>query len=136
MKKELKENVEKELPSISTELFEAIPELQSVSVHGYTPGFNDGDPCYHQWCFDADEMSISVGDGESERVDEFDRGSEFYKKYYDLSGDWPRPPAALVEFGKVLAPLGDTLLDIYDTDTEITFHRDGSISVSDYDCGY
>lgn len=32
---------------IITELFALYPDLDEVCIWGYTPGFNDGDPCYH-----------------------------------------------------------------------------------------
>lgn len=32
---------------IIPELFALYPDLDEVCIWGYTPGFNDGDPCYH-----------------------------------------------------------------------------------------
>jgi hypothetical protein len=30
------------------EIFDALPDLTHIEMYGYTPGFNDGDPCYHR----------------------------------------------------------------------------------------
>ena len=38
---------EGKLRGILREVFDALPELTHIEVIGYTPSFNDGDPCYH-----------------------------------------------------------------------------------------
>lgn len=30
------------------EIFDALPDLTHIELIGYTPGFNDGEPCYHR----------------------------------------------------------------------------------------
>lgn len=30
------------------EIFDALPDLTHIEMYGYTPSFNDGDPCYHR----------------------------------------------------------------------------------------
>lgn len=39
--------VSAKLSSELTQLFLDVPDLEKIIVRGYTPGFNDGDPCYH-----------------------------------------------------------------------------------------
>jgi hypothetical protein len=101
-------------------LFDAFPALDSVVLRGYTPGFNDGDPCYHHDCepivngddpddYDAEESKSNLSEADTKAVYE------------------------------ILGMMQDAVRDIYDTNFEVTVTRtpDGvTINQDHYDCGY
>lgn len=42
-----REEMQHKVHDVIHSIFEANPEINSITVKGFTPGFNDGDPCYH-----------------------------------------------------------------------------------------
>lgn len=118
-------------------LFAEHPKLDVVLVCGYTPGFNDGDPCSHTQytTFDGDEIN--------DTVDLWDKFSdleedEFEEKIEKINSNLSSAEAKKVD-DKVDA-VDDLLERVYGTDWYIVAFRedDGSITVTDgdYDCGY
>lgn len=108
-------------------LFVAFPALDSVVLRGYTPGFNDGDPCYHHTC----EPIVNGRD-----PDEYDDEDE-------EEGAEPVPSKLSKEDEEairvILSGMDDAVHDIYDTNYEVTVTRtaDGITLANDhYDCGY
>jgi len=113
-----KVNVKKVL----TAIFEEIEGVNRIRVQGWTMGFNDGDPCYHQ-------QAASVGcDDEYEIIEEEERD--------DVSEELSEKAAAL------LSHLEDDFEILHDTNWTLDIVRDESaeggyrISESFYDCGY
>ena len=45
------------------EIFDALPDLTHIELIGYTPGFNDGDPCYHRQYVNDDGYILKNGTG-------------------------------------------------------------------------
>lgn len=108
------------IDDVLTAIFEEISTVNRIRIQGWTMGFNDGDPTYHQ-------QAISVG-GDDE---------------YDLLEEEERD-----EVDEVLAEKAASLLSsleedfeiVYDTDWTLDIIRDEgggyTVSHSDYDCGY
>lgn len=88
-------------------LFESNPDVQCFGVRGYTPGFNDGDPCTH-----TQYATIQNEDGDME---EAPYGGDIYKFIDSLSKEFEV---------------------VYGTDFELKFFRDGRFTKDHYDCGY
>lgn len=42
-----KEAAQKNVNEVLSAIFTEMPKLNLIRVQGYTPGFNDGDPCTH-----------------------------------------------------------------------------------------
>lgn len=64
-------------------LFTACPDLKAIALQGYTPGFNDGDPCYH-----IQGTGFVLGDGISDDFDmvcDIEFSDELVAKLNDLS---------------------------------------------------
>jgi hypothetical protein len=102
-------------------VFEAHPEIIAVRWKQYVPGFNDGDPCLFRLC--PSEILIEP-DG------------EFLGEYSD-DGDMPEEyHAASNAFDEALEELEDACEMVFDSNAEITIHRDGKIEHDYYDCGY
>lgn len=110
-------------------LFSSTSALDVVFIYGYTPGFNDGDPCYHR-------QYVEVGSDEvNERIEEYLDILDEDESYNDnLSSD------EADEIVSSIDELSDLFEQIYDTDFYVIARRaeDGSIEIhiGDYDCGY
>jgi hypothetical protein len=63
-------NSEAKLKNILREIFDVIPGLTHIEVVGYTPSFNDGDPCTHdQYLTDQnDQQHILIKDEKTQIV--------------------------------------------------------------------
>ncbi|WNV47286.1 hypothetical protein ENKO_177 [Klebsiella phage fENko-Kae01] len=128
--KELVEKHGKEMvQSFFEDLFNKYPNLDMVFIYGYTPGFNDGEPCYHiQYnIIDSDEIQDYVYD----YIDDLDEDIEINHK---ISNEQSR------EIDKEIDSIDGLLEEEYGTDWYILVKRneDGSVELQDgdYDCGY
>lgn len=118
-------------------LFAENKNLDVVLINGYTPSFNDGDPCSHtQYCtFDTDEINDTFDfydhfcDEDEDDVDE---------KVEKLNANLSNTESYDIE--RKMDGIEDLLERVYDTDFYICILRneDGSIEINtgDYDCGY
>lgn len=118
-------------------LFDFFPALNEIVLRGYTPGFNDGEPCTHSMeepylngrnnCGDT-MRSRYESDDEDEEGDENDRQVDALSK----------PDRKVI--AKILGGMTDAIGFLYDTNFEVTATRkaDGSVTVEKgyYDCGY
>lgn len=137
--KELMEELDKEaavleqkqkdsMPVLFKGLFAEIPNLQKITITGYTPSFNDGDPCYH-----SQYQSINgVGDD-----DDYDEDGENSPKesFLELTDE----ERELIN--GVLATLYRPIKQKYDTNFKLHLNRsdneDGyTLQYEDYYCGY
>ena len=79
----LNRDKEDEFDALISAVFRDYPFINTICAAGYTPGFNDGDPCYH-----SDEIS----------VDDFN-----YANVYEYDDDWfyeeagARPKASVIQ---------------------------------------
>lgn len=116
-------------------LFAEHKNLDMVLVYGYTPGFNDGDPCTHTQysTLDGDEINDTVDLWDMLEVED-ETGDELEEINSKLS----REESQKIEY-KIDA-VDDLLERIYDTNFYLFAIRkeDGSVELTtgDYDCGY
>lgn len=117
-------------------LFGAIPELTEIIVKGYTPGFNDGDPCTHSQMDpyingtdmygDRDDEDDSDPDGEGDNNE--------VAKTKEISNENREIVASEVD------RLSGVLESLFGTNWKITIKRQGDGTITweqeDYDCGY
>lgn len=135
--------------------FAVNPEIKAILINGYTPGFNDGDPCTHTQysIIDAEELKDHVQESEemialllgyeSEEAMEL----EFQEKDLEVDevlegldlGDFDYSVSSEVD--AKLNDIEDVLYEVMGTDWQILAVRlaDGSIKTVTneyYDCGY
>jgi hypothetical protein len=145
----------KNVNEILSVIFAEIPRLNLMRVRGYTPSFNDGDPCTH-----SQIVAVDVYDPDSlfEFMDEDDKfrklmtGERFSwahtswdhatKKYVDNA--LPEDPhhVACIKARAVVDALEGDFEIMFDTNFTLDIVRDPNsefgfrIDHSDYDCGY
>lgn len=127
--KELKADIVTSLNNeFSKELFAKYPDLNAVMIRGWTPGFNDGEPCTH-----FQEIILSRECDSMDELFEFDEESES-----DVNEKLSKEDSAAIM--SLLDSLEDIFYDAYETDWELTMKRlsDGTIEVelNDYECEY
>ena len=148
-----------EINKFFEEFFEKFPHVHAVIIQGFTPRFNDGDPCYH-----SQEVMMNCGDligsGYIYRGDTLGELDPVARAIVEgelgISGDDTLSPDVLYpernnpeweayiekysEAHKTMEDMKEVFEFIYDTDFEIKVirHADGAITVSKegYDCGY
>lgn len=117
-------------------LFTDHKDLDMVLVYGYTPGFNDGDPCYHT------QYSILDGEEINDTVDLWDileiDGDEDEDVLENINSKVSRDDSRKIE--NKIDGIEDLLERVYDTDFYLFVRRleDGTIEIDngDYNCGY
>lgn len=143
-------------------IFAEVPELNYINVIGYTPGFCDGDPCYHNQqvavdAYDPDEAMYSfweeVEDAEDADLDEDQKrilsllSSRKPLDMWDyVSGNLVEKPGVtdfqrnVVKVQKLLGALDNDIMLAYDDNTSLEITRDANggftVSSEDYDCGH
>ena len=156
-----KKNVSETLATIFAEL----PKLGMIRVQGYTPGFNDGDPCTHSQLvsvdnYDPDYLLDQFFDGDEEEQKEAMEEDEAFKLLSSSEKlDWnhhtysagrstenPLPEdahaAGCIKAQQVLGSIEADFQILFDTNFTLTITRDASsefgfkIDRQDYDCGY
>jgi len=120
-------------------LFSAFPELNSISVSGYTPGWNDGDPCHHSQLdpyLNGENVWERDGDDEDEGWEDEDEDED------DDEGE--RSSARLSDkdfkaIAYILDGMSEVLEEIFSTDWTLIFRRTQNgieFNRYDYDCGH
>ena len=145
-------------------IFAEVPELNYINAVGDTPGFCDGEPCYHNQqvavdAYDPDEAMLSFWE-EVEGVEDADLDEDQKRilsllssretfallKWDDEKGNYVES-ADLTEFQlnvikaqKLLGALDNDIMLAYDDNVQLEITRDVSggftVSSEDYDCGY
>lgn len=147
------------LADIAKDVFSEVEGLKKFVVLGYTPGFNDGEPCEHSsiygfgnyhwrenWNKDGTYYLSSDEIGEREEFAEFFEleGTDLYDET-DAPFDNPIVYAnsGVVEEDKaykLIGALDDVCEMLYGTNYVVyfTLNEDGSVDVEqdDYDCGW
>lgn len=110
--KEVKDSIQQELKR----LFDTYKELNELSWKGYTPSFNDGDPCV----FRLSGIEIN-GESEDDYLEEHSTLVEPSEELSDAVG----------ELQKFMYSNKDYVEKIYGNDTEVSITRneDGSLNV-------
>ena len=111
-------------------LFKKYPGLKQLAIQGYTPSFNDGDPCVHR-------TYSYIDNGDWAEYDEdkyYDAEKDDYAMVNDITDEQAR------DIKKVLDKFKTILKYQFGTGWEVFISKnsDGSVSINkdDYDCGY
>lgn len=152
LKDEVKKNGTQGLAEIAKDVFNQVEGLRKFVIVGYTPGFNDGEPCYHSSFYGIggyhyaehwrDKGTYYVGGDE---VAEHENWEEFFE-----IDEFPTYPEPIVYANsgvkdqdkayRLIGQLDDVCEVLYGTNYEVrvTLNDDGSVGVQvdDYDCGY
>ncbi len=154
MMAKLKADGQEELKVVFKDIFDKHPGLKKFAYLGYTPGFNDGDPCYHsgqssvgvfEKCYsNYSQQHYYSSDCENTELEEF--LSEQGQSCDDTDADEEeltsvnKDCATLQQASYDVAALEDIVELVYDTDyiIKVELNDDGSVSVDvdDYDCGH
>lgn len=141
----------------TAQIFDEYPSLNRVVVRGYTPGFNDGDPCTHS--HDTYVGVNGFAELNEEAEDENGRAAFHYvnndenpdlawgERYvlnegvdgYAFNTDLKPEEIQVILFA--FNAFSEAIEDLYNTDFTLTWARnrdDGKISFTHehYDCGY
>lgn len=118
-------------------LFADHKDLEMVLVYGYTPGFNDGDPCSHTQysIFDGNEIIDTV---DLLDILEFDEDEDEDDALENINSKLSSTEAQKIE--RKIDAVDDLLERVYYTDFYVFARRleDGTIEIDkgDYECGY
>jgi|SRR6478609_2323147 len=119
-------------------LFAENKDLDMVLVYGYTPGFNDGEPCTHSQYsnFDGEEINGTVDLWDIVDIDEDE--DDWEEALENINSKLSRDNMQKIEYA--IDKIDDLLERVYDTNFYILARRieDGTIvlTVGEYDCGY
>lgn len=144
------------LSELGKDVFSQVEGLKKFVIVGYTPGFNDGEPCYHSSFYgfgnyhyresyrrDGSYYLSSDDVGEREHFNEFfelDEEAEYEKKE-QMSISYANSGVKDADLAyELIGALDDVCEMLFDTNYEVRFtlNEDGSVSVDqdDFDCGY
>lgn len=135
------------IKSVFQEIFDQHKGLKLIKIIGWTPGFNDGEPCTHSqetvvgkshtWTYRGDPH-ISYDFGDREMYEEFD--VEFAEDGDTVLSHINSDCETLDAVASQVVVYEELVERVFDTNFDIEFRleEDGSVSVSvdDYDCGY
>lgn len=125
------------LPQEIKSVMTAIPNLKKVVVRGYTPGFNDGDPCYHSQCEPLFFMKDSSNQEEDD--DEDLEECEWYSLKKKLKGN-KEEYDSVESLNKLLNSAEGLFQEMFGTDWEVEFtlSPEGEVLLTQngYYCGY
>ena len=148
----LRETAKTGLSDIFKEVFNKHQGLKAIVFQGYTPSFNDGEPCEHS-------SYVSVGQAHYQNSwrndgtfwlssnDDID-GYECYEDFFEVEYDKEARTFSSINSScqtlkqayEELSSLTEIVDMVYDTNFEvyIKLEDDGSVSITDnyYDCGY
>lgn len=142
--RELQKKVKKQLQTEGTEIakelfkqfFQEHPGLTKLVINGYTPGFNDGEPCVH-------EQRIVCGTSWGAEKKYFDFSDYDLEEFFEFNKENNNHVNASCESLKSLEgameDLKEILEGIYGTCWELKIsYSNGEVSIEqeDYDCGY
>lgn len=152
--KKLNEEYNNKLADLSKSIVEELANtgISTIYIYGYTPGFNDGDPCEHTtdfyvnvervWLNELDGVRMinryALPKGVSLDDDDCDNEEEAQKIVESAGVQWQDPRDGDVNWaiGNVLIPMLDKE---FETDYQVLFViKDGKVERyhEDYNCGY
>ena len=143
--KELKKNGKKAVLNSAKILFKKYPDLEAIGWYQYTPGFNDGDPCYFRVgsCYLSVARPEGISDNEWEDI--LDESNCYDGDTVRIDTDCLSDDAEKA-IGKELikdvnayhddiSELDSALETIFGNNVSVTITRN-SVEIEDYDCGY
>ena len=104
------------------EVFLENPKLDFITILGWTPSFNDGDPCTHSM-----EILIKDGDFEDWGLEIEDEGESFSKEDGKLNDI---PAGRADQINRNIWLFDDYLEETYETNFKLTICRDDSDNIS------
>jgi hypothetical protein len=148
-----KEAAQKNVNEVLSAIFAEMPKLNLIRVQGYTPSFNDGDPCNH-----SQTVAVDVYDPDC-LFESLDEDDELCSLMTGEKLDWshcayengqtsrtplPQDPhhAACIKAREVVDAMDGDFEILFDTNFTLDIVRDTEsefgfrIDLSDYDCGY
>jgi hypothetical protein len=145
---ELRKSAETNLAEIFKELFDKHQGLRKIVYQGYTPSFNDGEPCEHSslgsvcnvyWMeYYKGEGQYLSGDDLHEQYEEFFELESDEETYYIKHANSECLDLDAAE--QDVTTLSEIIDIVYYTNfvVYITLEDDGSVTVesNEYDCGY
>lgn len=146
----VEENAEAIVSSAIHQLFEKVPHLEAVVIQGYTPSFNDGEPCtfrvhvlaseLHEY-IELDEYEFEMFAGKTREDFETEDDWNDYccdaKTLMNEQVTWEEDTI----LSNIISPVEELFAAAYNEyGFELVIHRkkDGTLSIyeNDYDCGY
>lgn len=136
LNKQIKENGKAFMESLFQEIFDRHEGLKVAAIVGYTPGFNDGDPCSHSHQVFTGYKARSWYDFQEE-AGNFEEDFEYDEESKTCIND----ACKSLEQARIDIEIYDEIIErVYDTDFRIVITKgeDGKVSVSvdEYECGY
>lgn len=131
--------------SLFQKLFDENPGLNKMAVLGWTPGFNDGEPCTHSSNVYVG-ITYTYSSGTYADYSDYDELVEFFEEDIDENGEAKEAInpnlecETLRQVKQILDSFEDIFERVYHTNfiIKVTRDEDGSacVDVDDYDCGH
>lgn len=154
-----KQRAQDRFNQILTTAFAEIPALNFIRIQGWTPGFNDGEPCVHEQgvmvdVYDPDYIMESIIDyGRDEDIMKLltsEKSLDYRDRTFNRDtfeyDDNPLPEdahaAGIVKVGRLLRDIKNDIHLLFGTDWRLDITRDATVdggfrvSREDYDCGH
>lgn len=146
LNKQISENGKQFLESVFQEIFDQNEGLKLIYILGWTPGFNDGEPCTHsQESFVGDSHHVGYLNREYYDFDDRELYEEFEVEFDEEDNDAVishinADCKTLDQVAKQVAAYEELVERVYNTNFEIkvTVDDEGKVVVEQdwYDCGY
>ena len=142
LKESFKETAEKVFKEVTKDLFESVPELESISWNQYVPTFNDGDPCEFTksnlyFILDdkySDSVNKEVDEEEFESDDEYEDHTTIYSIENNINVEM-KSRKLMRKFNDDIfeSEIFDEVLEtLFGSDVTITINRDGKMTKENY----
>lgn len=142
LNKQIKENGNEFIEALFQEIFDQHEGLNFVLIRGYTPGFNDGEPCTHsQETFVGSGWYASYRERDVYDFEDYELYEEFGVEDEDEPSKHINSACTTLKEAKAQIEAYDEIIErvfITNFDLKITKGEDGKVKVveDDYYCGY
>lgn len=142
LNKQISENGKAFVESLFQEVFDQHEGLNVIGIVGWTMGFNDGEPCYHQQHTYVGEMQYSSWRDRTypDFEDESGDFAEDFEYDEDENTHLNSKCETLSEVSAQITAYDEIIERVFDTNFKIVVTRgeDGKVVVNQdwYDCGY
>lgn len=131
----MRANAKRALMAAVKSYFKSHPETEFIGWRQYTPGFNDGEPCYHSMgevVIACPALREKMMAGHYELGFEWSEVDFSYLEDESYYIDLDKETKTLIE---IIASMEDAWEDVFGTNTHIMLYPD-KVVVEEYDCGY
>lgn len=141
LNKQIQENGKEFISSVFQEVFDNNPGLKFVYILGWTPGFNDGEPCTHsQETFVGSSYYATWREKDYYDFEEREMYEEFDTDEDNPANHINKECKTLDSVASQLAVYDEIIERVFDTNFElkISLDKNGKVQVDQdyYDCGY